>query len=41
MEIHKVLENGPKAKTMPSFEREDHIESKYIIEKYFDFFKIS
>ena len=30
MEIHKVLENGPKAKTMPSFERGDHIEFNYI-----------
>ena len=28
MEINKVLKNGPKIKSVPSFEREDHIESK-------------
>ena len=35
MEIHKVLENGPKkTKTITSFER-DHIKSKYIIRNDF------
>ena len=35
MEIHKVLNNGPKIKSFPSFERGDHAESKYIIENEF------
>ena len=32
---HKVLKYGPrnKKKTLPSFEREDDVESKYIIRK--------
>ena len=32
IEIHKLLINGPKIKkTIPSFQRGDHVESKYII----------
>ena len=27
----KVLKNGPKIKTIPSFDQEYHVESKYII----------
>ena len=30
-----------KIKSIPSFEREDHVESKYIIKNDFDFFKKS
>ena len=30
--IQKVSKNGPKIKTIPSFERGYHIESKYIID---------
>ena len=41
IEIHKVLKNGPRIEPIPSFERRDHVESKYIIENDFDFFKIS
>ena len=29
-----------KIKSIPSFERGDHVESKYIIKMSFDFFKI-
>ena len=32
MKIHKLLKNGPKNITIPSFERGDHVEFKYIIE---------
>ena len=35
IEIHKVLKNGPGLKTIPSFERGDQIESKYIIRTEF------
>ena len=36
MEINKVLKNGPKyKKTIPLFERGDHIESKYILRNEF------
>ena len=35
MEIHKILKKGPKMKSIPSFERRDHVESKYIIENEF------
>ena len=31
IKIHKVLKNGPKIKTIPSFQRRDHVEFKYII----------
>ena len=33
--IHKVLKNGPKNKTIPSFDGENHAESKYIIRNEF------
>ena len=32
LNIQTVLKNGPKNKTIQSFEREDCVESKYIIE---------
>ena len=32
VEIHKVLKNDPKIKTIPLFERGHHLESNYIIE---------
>ena len=35
MDIHIVLKNGPKIKSIPSFERGDHVESKYIIKNEF------
>ena len=38
--IHKVLMNGPKNKTIPSFDRENHVESKYVIRNEFDFVNI-
>ena len=33
IEIYKVLKNGPKIKTITSFERGEHIEYKYILKK--------
>ena len=34
--IYRLLKNGPRnKKTMPSFERRDHIEFKYIIKNKF------
>ena len=40
MEIHKVLKNGPKLKSIPSFEKGDHVEHKNILLKMFlTFFK--
>ena len=35
IEIHKLLKNGPKIKTIPSFQRGDHVESKFIIRTEF------
>ena len=35
IEIHKVLNNGSKIKTIPSFERGDHVEFKYLIKSEF------
>ena len=35
MKIHKVLKNGPKIKSIPSFERGDHAKSKYIMKNKF------
>ena len=35
IKIHKVLKNGPKNKAIPSFDRENHVESKYIIRNEF------
>ena len=35
MEIHKVLKNGARIESIPSFERRNHIESKYIIKNEF------
>ena len=32
---HKVLMNGPKNKTIQSFDRKNHVESKYIIRNEF------
>ena len=40
MEIHEVLKNCQEMKTVPSFDKGDHVKSKYIIEKYFDSLKI-
>ena len=37
IEIDKVLKNGLKTKTMPSFERGEHVEYKYILKMIFDF----
>ena len=33
IEIYKVFKNGPKIDTIPSFERGEHIEYKYILKK--------
>ena len=33
IEIYKILKNGPKIKTITSFERGEHIEYKYILKK--------
>ena len=35
MEIHEVLKNGQEMKTVPSFDKGDHVKSKYIIENNF------
>ena len=39
MEIHEVLKNCQEMKTVPSFDKGDHVKSKYIIEKYFWLFE--
>ena len=39
MKIHKVLKNGPKIKSIPSFEIGDQVESKYIIKNDFNFYQ--
>ena len=39
MKIHKALKYGPKIKSLPSFERRDHVESKYIIKNEFRIFQ--
>ena len=39
IEIYKVLKNGPKIETIPSFERGEHIEYKCILENEFEFFR--